>query len=99
AWQLERDGVGVHASVTPQVSTNDTAGAVAAAIGGLGITSTTSWAYQQELQAGTLVQLFADWTIGVLPAHAYIPMGRATRQAARAFVDYIAAELDALTGR
>jgi len=96
AWQFERDGATVAANVTPQVSTNDTAGAVAAATGGLGITSTTSWACQQELKAGALVQLFADWNMGKLPVHAYFPMGRSTRLAARAFVDFISAELSAM---
>jgi hypothetical protein len=30
-----------------------------------------------------------------LPVHAYFPLGRATRMAARTFVDFIAAELGA----
>jgi DNA-binding transcriptional LysR family regulator len=60
---------------------------------GLGITPTTSWACRQELEAGELIHLFPDWTMGELPAHAYFPMGRTTRLAARAFIDFIAAEL------
>lgn len=34
-----------------------------------------------------------DWKMAELPVHAYFPMGRTTRMAGRAFVDFIAAEL------
>ncbi|MEB0209814.1 LysR substrate-binding domain-containing protein [Pseudomonas sp. AB6] len=42
SWQFERDGKVSSITLNPQVSINDTAGALAAATGGLGITSTTS---------------------------------------------------------
>jgi DNA-binding transcriptional LysR family regulator len=72
------------------MSTNDTAGALAAAVGGLGITSTTSWACLQELESGALKQVLPDWKTAELPVHAYFPSGRATRLAARALVDFLA---------
>lgn len=93
SWQFERDGKTVSVTPTPQISTNDTAGALAAATGGLGIASTTSWACEQELSNGALVRLFADWTMAELPVHAYFPMGRTTRLAARALADYLAGSL------
>ena len=93
SWRFQRDDETVVVEVHPHVSTNDTAGALAAASCGLGITPTTSWACRRELQAGELVQVFPDWRSGELPVHAYFPMGRTTRMAARAFVDFIAAEL------
>lgn len=97
SWQFERDGSSVTVDVTPTVSANDTAGALAAASCGLGIISTTSWACQLETEAGTLVNLFPDWTMAALPVHAYFPQGRATRLAARSFVDFLAAELGGST--
>jgi DNA-binding transcriptional LysR family regulator len=93
AWRFEQDGRTTLVEIQPALSTNDTAGALAAAVCGLGVTPTTSWACRRELQTGELVQLFPGWTSGDLPVHAYLPMGRATRLAARAFVDFIAAEL------
>ncbi len=93
AWQFERDGRKVSVDLRPHVSINDTSGAVAAAVGGLGITSTTQWACRQELESGALVQVLPAWKTADLPVNAYFPMGRATRIAARAFVDFIAAEL------
>ncbi|SAL72840.1 LysR family transcripitonal regulator [Caballeronia terrestris] len=93
SWQFEREGETTSIDVQPHVSTNDTAGALAAAAAGLGIVSTTSWACRSQIEEGTLVRLLPEWTMAQLPVHAYFPMGRATRMAARAFVDFIAEEL------
>ncbi|MGE8153177.1 LysR substrate-binding domain-containing protein [Pseudomonas vancouverensis] len=90
SWTFERDGKVTSVAVHPQFSTNDTAGALAAATGGLGITSTTSWACELELASGALLALLPEWTMADLPVHAYFPLGRTTRMAARAFADYLA---------
>jgi DNA-binding transcriptional LysR family regulator len=89
AWQFERAGRKVSVALRPHVVVNDNSGAVAAATGGLGITSTTSWACQQELASGVLVRLLRDWKTVDIPVNAYFPMGRSTRMAARAFVEFI----------
>lgn len=93
SWQFERDAQVVSVDLQSHVSTNDTAGALAAAVAGLGIVSTTSWACRAAIEDGTLVHVLPDWKMAALPVHAYFPMGRATRLAGRAFVDFIAAEL------
>ncbi|ODV43942.1 LysR family transcriptional regulator [Cupriavidus sp. UYMMa02A] len=95
SWKFERDGKTVSVEVEPRFATNDTAGALAAAASGLGITPTTSWACRREVQSGELLLMLSDWKTPELPVQAYFPMGRATRKAARAFVDFIAAELKA----
>jgi DNA-binding transcriptional LysR family regulator len=92
SWRFEKEGKSVIVEVEPTISTNDTAGALAAAVGGLGVTSTTSWACQSELEQGLLELLMPDWEMSELPVHAYFPAGRATRLAARAFVDFLAEE-------
>lgn len=93
SWKFEQGGQTTSIDLQSHVSTNDTAGALAAAIAGLGIVSTTSWACQTELEAGALVRLLPEWKMAELPVHAYFPMGRTTRMAARAFVEFITAEL------
>jgi DNA-binding transcriptional LysR family regulator len=93
SWQFERDGETQTIEPDSHLSVNDNAGAVAAAAGGLGITSTTGWACRQELENGSLVPLLADWQTVGIPVNAYFPMGRSTRIAARAFVDFIATVL------
>ena len=93
SWQFNRDGEVSSVQVSPHVSTNDTTGALAAAMGSLGVTSTTSWACRLELENGTLVRLLPAWKMAELPVHAYFPLGRSSRLAAREFVDFLAAEL------
>jgi DNA-binding transcriptional LysR family regulator len=91
AWTFERDGKELKMQIQPRFSTNENEGAIAAAVAGFGITSTSGWACRRELQDGSLVRLFSDWQMVGIPIHAYFPMGRATRAAARAAVDHLIA--------
>lgn len=90
SWQFDRNGETSSVSPLAQISINDTAGALAAAGGGLGIVSTTSWACAGEVKSGALVQILPEWKMAELPVHAYFPQGRTTRMAARVFVDFLA---------
>jgi DNA-binding transcriptional LysR family regulator len=92
AWRFERDGDEVAVTLEPHFWTDDNDGAVAAAVAGLGIASTSGWSCRRELEAGQLVRLFADWTQAGIPVHAYFPMGRATRAVGGAVVDHLVAE-------
>jgi DNA-binding transcriptional LysR family regulator len=91
AWKFERDGKELEVQLEPGFSTNENEGAIAAAVSGFGITSTSGWACRRELEDGSLVRLFPDWKMVGIPVHAYFPMGRATRAAARAAVDHLVA--------
>jgi len=53
------------------------------------------WACHAEVLRGDLVALLPEWSMAALPVHAYFPLGRATRLAARAFVEFITEALDA----
>jgi len=91
AWTFERDGKELKMQIQPRFSTNENEGAIAAAVAGFGITSTSGWACRRELEDGSLVRLFSDWQMVGIPIHSYFPMGRATRAAARAAVDHLIA--------
>jgi DNA-binding transcriptional LysR family regulator len=91
AWIFEREGRELAMQFEPRFSTNENEGAIAAAAAGFGITSTSGWACRRELEDGSLVRLFSDWKMVGIPVHAYFPMGRATRAAARAAVDHLVA--------
>ena len=93
AWLFERDGETTAVDLQPHFSTNENEGAVAAAIAGLGITSTSRWACARALDEGALVPLLTAWRVKDIPVQAYFPMGAATRAAARALVDHLIAEL------
>jgi DNA-binding transcriptional LysR family regulator len=92
AWRFSRDGEEVAVELDSHFSTNENEAAVAAAVAGLGITSTSGWACRRELREGRLVMLLGDWSLPSIPVHAYFPMGRATRAAARALVEHLATE-------
>jgi DNA-binding transcriptional LysR family regulator len=89
AWRFERNGEESAIKLEPHFSTDENEGAIAAAMAGFGITSTSGWACRRELENGTLVRVLADWTLAGIPVHAYFPMGRATRAAARAAIDHL----------
>jgi DNA-binding transcriptional LysR family regulator len=91
AWRFERHGQQSEIELEAHFSTDENEGAIAAAAAGLGITSTSFWACRRELEAGGLVRLLPEWTLSGIPVHAYFPMGRATRSAARAAIDHLVA--------
>jgi DNA-binding transcriptional LysR family regulator len=92
AWRFERGGQESLIPLEPHFSTNENEGAIAAAVAGFGITSTSGWACRRELEDGSLVRLFLEWNMVGIPVHAYFPMGAATRAAARAAVDHLVAD-------
>ncbi|GAA0309070.1 LysR family transcriptional regulator [Sphingomonas oligophenolica] len=89
AWTFEREGDTLKIDPAAHMSADDNEGAVAAAVAGLGITSTTSWGCGRELADGSLVRLFPGWKTVDIPVQAFFPLGRATRVAARQFIDFL----------
>jgi DNA-binding transcriptional LysR family regulator len=94
AWRFERDGEVSAIKLEPHFSTDENEGAIAAAAAGFGITSTSGWACRREFEDGTLVRVLTEWTLTGIPVHAYFPMGRATRIAARAAIDHLVAHFE-----
>ena len=94
AWRFERDGEVSAIKLEPHFSTDENEGAIAAAAAGFGITSTSGWACRREFEDGTLVRVLTEWTLAGIPVHAYFPMGRATRIAARAAIDHLVAHFE-----
>jgi DNA-binding transcriptional LysR family regulator len=89
AWRFERNGRELAIKPEPHFSTDENEGAIAAAAAGFGITSMSGWACRRELESGALVRLLPDWKLAGIPVHAYFPMGRGTRAAARAAIDHL----------
>ena len=89
AWAFTRDGQQETVEITPAISFSDNEGAVAGAAAGLGVTSIGWWACRREIEEGRLVKLLSDWEMASTRVHAYFPLGRATRSAARAFIDFL----------
>lgn len=94
AWAFMRDGKSTTVPIEPSISFSDNVGATAGAVAGLGITSIDYWTCRRELSEGSLVQILTDWTLAPTRVHAYFPLGRATRTAARAFINFLSDEFD-----
>ncbi len=90
AWSFDKHGETVVVELAAHVTSNENEGAVASAAAGLGITSIGEWSCRRECDLGSLVPLLTDWRLADVPVYAHFPMGKATRAAGRAFVDYLA---------
>lgn len=72
-----------------QVVIDGTEVAVSAVRAGLGIAVASLPSFGEDLDAGNLVQLLADWKLADIEAHALFASGQAAKPAARAFVDHL----------
>jgi DNA-binding transcriptional LysR family regulator len=73
------------------VSTNE--GRIAAAVAGMGIVISTSGSCAQEIADGVLVRVLEEWDLGQVDLHAVYAVGRQAKPAARAFTEFLLAEL------
>lgn len=92
-WSFEKNGRHVDARISSRLMASVNEATVAAAVAGLGIVTTGLWGCRAELESGALVRLLPDWTMGDVEVHGMFTPGRAPKPAARAFVDYLIAEL------
>ena len=67
--------------------------AIAAAVAGLGIVMAPLVACRREVESGELIRLLAEWDAGTVELNSVYAGGRAAKPSARAFVDYLIAEL------
>lgn len=93
AWSFKKAGKTASVRVQGRFVINATEAAAAAAVAGLGIYSTGQRSVQAELQAGSLVRILPDWEIGTSEINVILPAGRAAKASARAFADFISAQV------
>lgn len=93
AWTFSRQGESQAVITKPSIHFNDNEGAVSAAAAGMGIASIGHWSCRRELNDGLLVRLLTDWETIPTRVHAYFPLGKATRFAARVFIQFLADDL------
>jgi DNA-binding transcriptional LysR family regulator len=92
-WVFKKNGKTTSVRVDGRFILNGAEGATAAAVAGLGIVSAGALGMLRELEAGLLVRVLPEWEMGSADVHAILPAGRAAKPSARAFVDFISAEL------
>lgn len=94
-WSFVKDGRTASVRIDGRLAISANEGAVAAAVAGLGIVSTSLWGCRAELASGALVRLLEGWRTEPVEVHAVFPDGRAAKPSARALVDYFAEALRA----
>lgn len=92
-WTFVKDGKTTTIRVEGQLIINSAEGTTAAALAGLGIVSTGYMACRAELASGALVEILPDWRMATAGVHALTPSGRAAKPSARAFTDFLIAEM------
>jgi DNA-binding transcriptional LysR family regulator len=97
AWALRKDGKATSVRVMGRVTVTAMEAAIAAAVAGLGIVSTGHLSCRAELASGALARVLPDWEMGRAEVSAILPAGRAAKRAARAFVEFLVAELRSIS--
>lgn len=92
-WTFWKDGKKVVVRIVGRFVVDATDAGTAAAVAGLGIYSTGHGSVQAELNSGALLPLLPDWHMGVADINVILPAGRGSKSSARAFADFIAAEI------
>ncbi|WP_207480008.1 LysR family transcriptional regulator [Arenibaculum pallidiluteum] len=93
SWLLCRDGAEHRQPIRPKIEINDGEALRQAALGGLGITLLPAFLIGDDLRAGRLRPVLADWTVPPVPVNAVYPANRAIAAKVRAFVGFFAARL------
>jgi DNA-binding transcriptional LysR family regulator len=93
AWAFKKDGKATSVRVEGRFVLNGGEGATAAAVAGLGILSSGALGMLNELRSGQLVRILPDWEMGTADINAVLPAGRAAKPSARAFTEFVSAEL------
>ena len=92
-WVFKKNGKTTSVRVDGRFILNGGEGATAAAVAGMGIVSAGTLGMLRELQSGQLIRVLPEWEMGSADIHVVLPAGRAAKPSARAFGEFISAEL------
>ncbi len=89
-WSFRQDNKHISIKVQGRLIARASAGAIEAAVEGLGIVMTPLGACRRELAEGALVRVLSEWDTGSVDLNAIFPSGRSAKRSARAFTEYLA---------
>lgn len=92
-WSFSRDGAEASVTVAGRVQIASADGVVACARMGLGIAVASRWMCRAEIESGELVVILEQYRLQPAEVFAVFPAGRRPSPKARAFSDYLAAQL------
>lgn len=88
-WELAKDGKEIELAVDGSLIVSDMEIIVAAARAGVGLAHVFEDRVKEDLAAGRLVCVLADWCPSYPGFHVYYPRQRQMRPALRAFIDFV----------
>jgi DNA-binding transcriptional LysR family regulator len=94
-WRLLENGEARSVKVRPRMSTTSNDSALAAALGGFGITRLLSYQVADFLRDGSLVPVLGEFELPALPVHVVHREGQHASRKARAFIDLVVERLRA----
>jgi DNA-binding transcriptional LysR family regulator len=92
-WIFKKSGAVISVEVTGRVHTNSGAGVFTSAMTGLGIAMMSSAMCATEIKAKQLTPLLRDYALDPVEVHAVFPGGPRPSAKVRAFVDFLAIQL------
>lgn len=92
-WRFNDAGKPLSQRVLPRLRTTTNDSAIAAAVGGLGITRLLSYQVAEHVRSGALQLLLQDFETAPLPVHVVHHEGRRATQKVRAFIDLVVQRL------
>lgn len=88
-WEFRKQSKKLSVRVDGQLTVTVNEAATAAAVAGIGITSTALLGCMAEIESGELVQVLPDWEIGTVEVNAVLAGGRKAKPSARVFCDFL----------
>ncbi|WP_313696427.1 LysR family transcriptional regulator [Achromobacter sp.] len=94
-FRFERDGEKMEIKVEHRVGVNESNAHLAAALAGLGIVQTFTYAAGPALQSGALVEILKPWRPQPYPFHVVYPHNRHVTHRLRVFIEWLVVNLPA----
>jgi DNA-binding transcriptional LysR family regulator len=94
-FRFERDGEKTEIKVEHRVGVNESNAHLAAALAGLGIVQTFTYAAGPALQSGALVEILKPWRPQPYPFHVVYPHNRHVTHRLRVFIEWLVVNLPA----
>ena len=94
SWTFLREGTLTTVDVRGRIHTDSGPGVLASAVAGLGIAIASNVMCAEEVKRGVLLAILTGYALKPVEVHALFPGGPHPSAKVRAFVDYLAGELD-----
>ena len=92
-WTFSRDAQEIPVTLASRLRVSAAEGVRAAVIAGMGYAIASEWMFAPELASGAVRAVLTDWLLPPLDFWALFPTGRMVTARARAFADFVEAEL------